>query len=310
MSFRGGCGVITDFAWKLRLTAGLLGCATRKDLAAAFRAANPRTSFDIERAHKWLQGRSLPRDSALYADWAKVLGTARPPAWLVSSAREAFLEELCVLADAEPAALLERAEAFGGAPKEAAPHFLCGRFVAYSHAWARARRGQLIRGALRLGGGRGGCFELGYAEVTGEGELAWSGRAHLVGRVLHATLEDAASGTPLFLSVLVPGRPAAALCGVLAGATSVSADPEPSATRIALLRLAPGAAAGPRPGPGYLRPDELPDDLAALGFPRRLAAPLRACLHGDLMQVPPASLAAIGAALDASAERELTMSEA
>ena len=47
---------------KLRLTAALLGTSTRKDLAMAFRKINPTTSFDIERADKWLQGRSRPRD--------------------------------------------------------------------------------------------------------------------------------------------------------------------------------------------------------------------------------------------------------
>ena len=38
---------------------------SRKDLAGAFRRVNPATSFDLDRAHKWLQGRAQPRDPAV-----------------------------------------------------------------------------------------------------------------------------------------------------------------------------------------------------------------------------------------------------
>jgi hypothetical protein len=54
--------VATDIGRKLCLTAALVGAVTRKDLAAAFRRVDPATPFDLERAHKWLQGRSRPRE--------------------------------------------------------------------------------------------------------------------------------------------------------------------------------------------------------------------------------------------------------
>jgi hypothetical protein len=57
-----------DIDRKLRATAAILGLSTRKDLAAAFRRVNAATSFDIERAHKWLQDRSSPPDAQLYQD--------------------------------------------------------------------------------------------------------------------------------------------------------------------------------------------------------------------------------------------------
>ena len=50
-------------AAKLRITAALLGCATRKELCARFRSVNPATEFDLERSYKWLQGRALPRSA-------------------------------------------------------------------------------------------------------------------------------------------------------------------------------------------------------------------------------------------------------
>lgn len=71
-----------DIDWKLCLTAAFVGAVTRKDLAAAFRAVNPATAYDLERAHKWLQGRARPREPAVYDDWARLLDLGRPGAWV------------------------------------------------------------------------------------------------------------------------------------------------------------------------------------------------------------------------------------
>lgn len=58
--------MVREFERKLRLTAALIGANTRKDLARAFQRVNRATSFDIDRAAKWLQGRAHPRDLSLY----------------------------------------------------------------------------------------------------------------------------------------------------------------------------------------------------------------------------------------------------
>lgn len=287
----------TDLAWKLRLTAAMLGCGSRKDLAAAFRAANPRTGFALDRAHKWLQGRAAPRDATLYADWAAVLGTARPPAWVASCSRAAFLAEVCHLAQAEPAVLEARAAAIGAAaPPDPAEHYLCGDFAAYSHAWSSAQRGRLIRGALALRPGRAGRFALAYTERIVGGTLRLAGTAELSGRVLHGSLRDRASGGCLFLTLQVPGRPAAAIAGVMSGATFASADPEPSATLIVLLRIAPGAAQTLEEGNRYLAPEALAADIAALGMPGAAAAAIARVLGEGFTQVAPAESAALAAA--------------
>ena len=65
-----------DIDRKLRLTAAVLGTITRKDLAAQFRLINPATTFDVERAQKWLQGRARPRERQVYEDWASALPMA------------------------------------------------------------------------------------------------------------------------------------------------------------------------------------------------------------------------------------------
>ena len=71
---------------KLRLTAALLRVATRKDLAKAFQRVNPATPFDVDRAHKWLQGRARPREQQVYDDWTKLLDLGRPGQWIAACA--------------------------------------------------------------------------------------------------------------------------------------------------------------------------------------------------------------------------------
>lgn len=281
----------SDFAWKLRLTAAMLGCNGRKGLCAAFRAANPATGFDLERAHKWLQGKALPRHAGVYADWAVVLGTDRSAAWLASCTRDAFMAELCRLSESTPEVLEARAAAFGGTAKSPVQHYLCGDFVAYSRAWAGSKAGLVIRGRFSVSASRGARFAVAYREEIPGGTLVMSGTADLAGRVLHVLVRDPSSNGPLFFSLLVPGRPAAMLCGMVAGATFASADPEPSATRIVLLRSEAGAAALDA-GNRYIAPDEIAADLARIGSPADAAAVLRFLAHAPT-QVGPAELDAL-----------------
>ena len=103
-----------SFAQKLGVTAVLLGCSTRKELCARFRAVNPATEFDLERSFKWLQGKSLPRSMAIYEDWARLLGTARSGAWLAGCSTEAFLDEACTLFQANAAEVQVLAAKFLG----------------------------------------------------------------------------------------------------------------------------------------------------------------------------------------------------
>ena len=260
-----------ELAAKLRLTMALLGCGSRKELGARFRAVNPRTAFDVERSHKWLQGRAKPRSGAVYEDWARVLGSDRPGSWLAACGLDAFLDELCAKFAADRGELMRRAglgEGDRSGPGEAAVHYLCGRFAAYSHAWSPYFSGQLIRGALEILPGRGTRFRALYRESLPAGPIELRGGLSLVGRMLHAELRESGSGTPAYLTTYVPGRPANVLCGILSGATFMSPDPEPSASRIALIRVAPASTSALERASCYLRCDQatVARDLAALGI--------------------------------------------
>jgi adenylate cyclase len=86
---------VREFAAKLRITAAVFGCASQKDLCAQFHRVNPGTTFDLDRSYKWMQGRALPRSAKLYDDWALLLGTERPPAYLQSCTLDEFLDLAC-----------------------------------------------------------------------------------------------------------------------------------------------------------------------------------------------------------------------
>ena len=259
---------------KLLVTQELLGCTSRKELCARFRDINPRTEFDLECSHKWMQGRAKPRSFRVYQDWARLLGTERAPSWLIACTVDAFVEEVCRVFAADPLELKRRAGldgqrlARGRAGVAAAVHYLCGAYAAYSHAWSPYFRDQLIRGSLLIQPGRGSRFSARYRESLPSGQVELKGVASLVGRVLHIELHEAGSGAPIYITAFLPGRPASVLCGIASGATLMGADPQPSATRIVLVR-APAATAGELHHTNRylpLEPAALGADLTALGI--------------------------------------------
>lgn len=266
-----GSSVPLDLAAKLRLTAELLGCAGRKDLCARFRAANPATQFDLERAHKWLQGKALPRSASVYDDWAKVLGTSRSGAWLAACTLDAFLQEVCALYNADPIALMRQAEMRHGEAATSVPRsrnsedYLCGNYACYSSAWSPYYRGHLIRGALLIEPAqRGTGLSATYTESLFREPAAFSGPVILAGRTLHLHVREASGMPPLFITLIRPGPPASALCGVMSGATVVGPEPQPSMTRMAVIRVPEPADSSNR----YLQPapNAIAEDLLALGL--------------------------------------------
>lgn len=260
---------VIDFAGKLRLTAGALGCSGHKDLCARFRAVNPATHFDLERAEKWLQGRALPRSAGVYDDWARLLGTGRPGSWLAACSVAEFLAELSRLFGLSAEELTARTVSRAGAPPGSRPFgwHLLGSYACYSLAWSPYWQGQLIRGAMRIEPGlrRHMPMAATYTETLLGSRVTFEGEAQLAGRALHVHLREPQSDLPLFVSLAMPGPPSSAVCGVMSGATLVGPDPRPSATRFVMVRV----AEPPDASNGYLEaaPDAVSYDLASLGLP-------------------------------------------
>lgn len=272
--------MVHDLAAKLRMTAMVLGCATRKDLCARFRKANPDTQFDLERANKWMQGRALPRSPQIYADWAKVLGTERGADWLARCTLDAFAAELVALFQADPAALRQLAGSPAADAGWAAGFALYGHYACYSWAWSPYYRGQVIRSALEIRRGSRGHDEALYRERLLGQVIAFTGEPRVVGNTLHVALHGPDEVSPLFLSLHTAGAPGSVLCGILSGATAVGPQPLPSATRFVAARVPEDPSESNR----YLLPADgaLGADLTALLGVRDDAAELDGRLRAVL----------------------------
>jgi hypothetical protein len=269
--------VAVDISRKLCLTAAWLRADSRKELAAAFRRVNAATPFDLQRAHKWLQGRALPRGRQMYEDWALLVGLGEGADWIAECPAETFLERLRVIHGVDPEALRRRAEAFAGTsgtPKGQGRDLeLLGSYACYSHAWARYYRSRLIRGTLTIAPGSGPSrLRATYAEDLPTGPMRLSGPLMRGERVVTAHLGDPSTSAQLFFWLFAPAPPTTVLGGFMSGTTLMSAEAQLSATRLLAIRLPPAPADTTAAGQAYLPADHgVAADLARSGL--SLASP-------------------------------------
>ncbi len=269
--------VAQDFAAKLRIVAVVLDCGTRKELCAAFRAADPRTQFEVERTQKWLQGRAVPRSGQVPAEIARILGLAQGGAWVSACSPEDFLAAVAARRGLDPATIGRMAASWGGAepPTTVAPsrpvlagnnHHLLGRYACYSPAWSPYFAGQLIRGCLVLEA-RGEGIAATYTERLVGQRVGFQGSAVATGRSLHLDMREPTGGLPVFMSTFLPGPPASVLCGVMAGVVALSHEAKPTAGRIVMVRV-PAGGRDPESDNGYMpaTPKAIDADLARLGL--------------------------------------------
>jgi hypothetical protein len=284
---------------KLCLTAAAVGAVGRKDLAAAFRRANAATTFDLARAHKWLQGRARPRDAGLYEDWARVLGLDRPGSWIAGCSLDAFVDALCARGPLARDALLERAAAFSGIARRAPE--VQGRYVCYSHAWSPYFTGRLIRGELTVGvTGDSRRLVACYTEHLPTKPIRFEGAVTRTERAIYLDLR-APGGVHALLCLFLATTPWSVLGGLMCGTTVIGPDSQPSVTRILMIRLPEALGGVPATDP-YLPPGTaVVADLEQLGMPlhdhERVEAAVREFLDGraggGLDQVTPATYKAL-----------------
>jgi hypothetical protein len=298
-----------EFAAKLRLTAAVLGNATHKGLCALFRAVNPNTPCDLDRLHKWIQGRALPRSTQLYEDWAKVLGTDRSGSWLATCSINEFRDEIALLygASLEDMHRTEtprvRSGAVNGTPADPGGlRTLYGTFACYSLAWSPHYAGQLIRGALRLKPGKGSALRATYTEALIGGPVQMVGDVVLNSGTLHMLLRNPDTGLPASLILIMPGPPASVLCGILSSQAFVAHHALPTASRMLVVRV-PDAAQIDKSN-RYLdfSPSCVSGDLDELGLALDTAGPLDALaaafLGRGIDQISPIDQASFSSALD------------
>jgi hypothetical protein len=290
-------------AQKLRLTSALLGTVTRKDLAAAFRAVNPKTAFDLGRADKWLQGRARPRQMSVYDDWARLLELEQPGAWVAESDLASFTAAIAARHGVDGAELGRRA----GTQFEAHGHDergsgLTGTYACYSRAWSPYYRGQLIKGRMSIEPGPGAHgLTATYRETLPTGQLQLVGPLTLAKRGLYLHLREAGGDAQFFLSLFPHTQPVSVLGGYMCGTAIIGPEAQPSMTRILLVRLLDAVPAADKWG-GYLRAGgSIAGDLTGLGIAvehpeavdRQLGRFLDAGSEGGANQIPPSEFRAI-----------------
>lgn len=260
-------------AEKLRLTSALLGVVSRKDLAAAFRRANPGTAFDLGRADKWLQGRSHPRQTSVYEDWSKVVDLGKPGAWIAECDLPAFVEEICARHGLDRTELARRAEpqivpsSSRRTTDQGSGSMLAGSYACYSNALSPYYGGHLIRGTLSIEPEpRSHALAACYCEMLPTGRFVARGSIADTKRGLYAHTREAGGDAELFFCLFPPSRPASILAGYMCAPTIIGPDPQPSVTRILMIRT-PDSAAPPSDWGGYLpSAGSIVEDLARLGF--------------------------------------------
>lgn len=267
-----------DIAQKLHLTAAVLSCTSRKELCARFRAVNPATHCDLDRLHKWMQGRALPRARSVYDDWVTLLGLAQGGDWLARCTLEEFRATVArpdgrpiTVRAAEPAARRR-----GGPGILGGLRMLCGSYACYSRAWSPHYPGALIRGSLSIRPGRGAKLFASYSERLVTGSVRIDGEVVVTGRSIHLPLWETEGNLPIFFSLITPGPPASAMCGIMSGVALVAHATLPSSSRVLLIRVPPADALEATnryldPTPGFCSAD-----LATLGLNPRHSATLDA----------------------------------
>ena len=248
----------------------LLGAASRKDLARAFHGVNANTAFDVERAHKWLQGRASPREPQVYEDWAKLLDLGRSAQWIADCDSEAFLEAIGSRHHRDPDALRRQADGAAAPTSQQTDHGLplAGTYACYHNSVSPYYRGRLIRGELTIATARASQ----RLSATYEETMAAGNRFRLDGavtpkRALHIGVSEAAGEAQIIFLLFPPAPLVSVLAGIMCCAPLIGPEGQPSATRIAMVRL-PAASPRLREAPAPLAPQaSVAEDLAALGLP-------------------------------------------
>lgn len=275
----------TNIDRKLRLTAALLGAVTRKDLALAFRKVNPSTAFDVDRADKWLQGRAQPRQAGVYDDWTRLLELSRPANWIADCSLDVFLQEICSLHARDRADIERRADSFGKQPTSGSDDrrispALVGSYICYSHSWSPYYRGSLLRSTAKIENASA-CNGLvvTYSENLPTGRLICKGSVHVARRGLSMHVSEIGGDGQFLFSLFPFSAPGSVLGGYMSGATIIGPEPQPSVTRLAMIRI-PQADRFMDEWGAYLPSTGSPaSDLAEIGFALETPERVNDCLY-------------------------------
>lgn len=266
---------------KLRLTSLALGNATHKELCGRFAEVNPGTVFTIENCYKWMRGKTEPRVSSVYGDWASVLGGGLTASFIAASTFDEFATAVQALYSVPDAALaklreqssdpLQVAIGPGGLTSHNNPwqtnRLLLGNYLAISLAWSRAEQDRLILGRATITQDESGNLLTRYQENLFGRSILSTGQMVCDGRLAQSPMICTSTGRLYFLGLQAPTPPANLIGGMLSGGALYDFEARIVAGRIALVRDH-RSEDEPRHLQGYMdaSPTLIDRELANLGY--------------------------------------------
>ena len=274
-----------DFPQKLRLVQIVTGCATQKEMYARFKALNPQTGYDPQRAYKWLQGRSTPRDASVFEDIARLLDLEVPG----EAVRNSTIDEFRALVEARRGPLPAEVVPVLSAGTMRLPAYLAGRYLAISRAWAPDRRESILAGILTLAFDSMAGMTARYEEHLPAGHLDVTGAMQRVGRSMRATGINIEDEIFIDFCLQIPPAPATMLYGIISGAAFHDLEMRPSACKIICLRADSVPFDTLREVSGYHSnaPETISDVVLAAGLPREQASVFGKGTHAFLAASEP-----------------------
>ncbi|MXQ12631.1 hypothetical protein [Microvirga makkahensis] len=265
-------------ALKLKLTLVALGISP-KDLCRRFSAVNSATSFTLQNAYKWLGGKSAPRMSQVYDEWARILGGDLTGSFIAAASFEEFATSLSAHHRVPTTTLAElmREASSTGQASSAFPldggtwsinQLLMGRYLALSLAWSQAQSGKLILGQVDISRNGTSGLKLTYSEALFGRIVIMDGAVICDGRTAQAMAVCRESGRCYLFALCVPSPPANLIGGVFSGSALHDFGARPCASRILFIRDHSAADASGRSRTTYLEPlgKLISRELADLGY--------------------------------------------
>jgi hypothetical protein len=250
-----------------------------KDLCRRFSAVNPTTAFTAQNAYKWLSGKSAPRISQVYNEWACILGGDLTGSFIAAASFEEFADALSAhyhVPSTTLAALMREASSTRQAPSVSTPdegqwftgQLLTGGYLALSLAWSQAQSGKLILGQVEINRSGASGLKLTYSETLFGRVVVMGGAVVCDGRTAQSMAICRESGRCYLFALCVPPPPANLIGGVFSGSALHDFGARPCASRILLIRDHSAADNSDRRRPTYLEPsgDLISRELEDLGY--------------------------------------------
>ena len=248
----------TDFDGKLRIAQRVTGSLTQAEMRTLFEAVNPATGYTPERAYKWISGKSVPRDPAIYQDLGQLLDLTVPAETIRTCSLEVF-ERL--VAERHGPLDPEPSPEQMSATDAALPGYLAGRYLTFAWATSTAKTGMLVLGCLEVGADGENPPRLSYAERLPGGDVHLEGRLERSSRSLHAATIGPELDMQAFFCFAKPPPPGLALLGTVCGLAFHDAEARPMAGRMIGVKSALKERDALLAMTGYLHPRER--DIAA-----------------------------------------------